>query len=187
MKLSILICSLINRSHLLKELTEVLNTQVLLCDARNEVEILYNIDNKESSTGAKRQELLERAKGNYVIFIDDDDEIYSCYLEELLKACDSGCDCFAINGHYSINGGDRVRWELSMANQNEDIGGILLRKTNHITGVKRELALLAGFPDISNAEDKAYSEALNPHLKSEFKINPPMYHYRYSSSNKEYV
>jgi hypothetical protein len=64
---------------------------------------------------------------------------------------------------------------------------VFLRRTNHISPVKRELALLAMFPNISNGEDKEYSRRLNPHLRTEEKITQPVYHYKYSTSQKEYV
>lgn len=187
MKFSILICSLESRKHLLVDLMCHLYLQISHAESENEIEVLECTDNKQFTTGKKRQQLLESAKGKYIIFIDDDDEIYPYYIAELLKAYESNADCFAINGHYSVDGGAKQRWELSKDNADHDANGILYRRTNHITAVKRELALLAGFPDKSNAEDKAYSEALNPHLKTEYKIESPMYHYRYSSHNKEYV
>jgi hypothetical protein len=45
----------------------------------------------------------------------------------------------------------------------------------------------AGFPDKSNAEDKAYSEAVQPLLQSEVFIDKLMYNYRYSSLDKLYT
>lgn len=187
MKFSILICSLESRKQLFKQLLKTLYCQIIDNEALAKIEVIEYIDNKQNSTGHKRNALLKFAKGKYIIFIDDDDEIYPCYISELLKAYHSDADCFAINGHYSVDGGEKQRWELSKDNHDHDSNGILYRRTNHITAVKRELALKAGFPDKSNAEDKAYSELLNPYLKTEYKIEPPMYHYRYSSINKEYV
>lgn len=184
MKLSILIRSLASRSG---QLTTLLNH--LYSQATSEVEILFEVDNKEITSGAKANKLLSRAIGKYVIFIDDDDWVADYYISELLKACDSDADCFAINGFYSVNGSGEVKWRLSKDNQDRDVieNGelIYLRHTNHITAVKREIALVHGFPDISNAEDKAYSQKLV--LKSEYTIEPPMYWYRYSTHNKEYA
>jgi glycosyltransferase involved in cell wall biosynthesis len=184
MKISILIRSLVSRSG---KLTELLNH--LYSQATDEVEILFEVDNKEITSGAKANKLLSRAVGKYVIFIDDDDWVSDHYVSELLKACDSDMDCFAINGYYSINGGGEVKWRLSRDNQDRDVyeNGelIYLRHTNHITAVKREIAIASGFPDKSNAEDKAYSQGLV--LNSEYTIEPPMYWYRYSSHNKEYA
>lgn len=187
MILSILICSINSRENLLRTLVEYLNLQI-----RNnkEVEILVNSDDKKSSTGSKRNELVGRAKGKYIVFIDDDDWVSDCYVSEFLKAFESNADCIAINGVMTTNGEKEVKWNLSKDNDNVTIWKgtkyRYLRKTNHITAVKRELALLAPFPDKSNAEDKAYSDAVNKYLKTEYVIEKPMYHYRFSTKNKEY-
>ena len=124
-----------------------------------------------------------------IIFVDDDDMVYDCYVSELLKASDSDADCFAINGIYTINNSSPIRWKISKdytdvdSRENGEI--VLLRRTNHITGVKREIAIKNGFPRKSNAEDKAYTQGLV--LNTEALIEPPMYHYKYSSNAKEYT
>jgi len=187
--ISILICSLHSRH---EQLTLLLKELLYQRMDNSEVEILTNVDNKEKSTGKKRQELLEEAKGRYVIFVDDDDWPEPCYISELLKAAESGADCFAMNGWITTNGTNKVEWRLSKDYENRTIKEnghrhVYLRKTNHITGVKRELALLAGFPDKSNAEDKAYSDKVAPLCATEYKIKPMMYHYRFSTHNKEYL
>ena len=185
--LSILICSLHSRAAAMAKLVAHLNRQIL---NPNEVVIDWHIDSKEISTGTKRNLLLNRATGKYIVFIDDDDWVPSYYVTEMLIACKSGADCFAINGTMTTDGQNEVKWTISKNFDNADITSngekLLTRKTNHITGVKRELALLAGFPDKSNAEDKYYSDRLTPHLKTEFTISKPMYHYQFSTLNKEY-
>lgn len=107
-----------------------------------------------------------------------------------MAACAFDSDCIAINGKITTNGMNEIAWRLSKNYENitikENGKDIYLRKTNHIAPVKRELALKAMFPNISNAEDKAYSEALNPYLKTETIILEQMYHYRYLTNNKEY-
>ena len=190
--LSILICGLESRHELLGELIKKLKTQQIsfLIDRRlnTAIQILVETDNKQKSTGYKRQLLLDKSKGEYIVFIDDDDIVPDYYIEEMYDACMSGADCIAINGRMTTNGSDEIAWRLSKDYQNETIiengRPVYLRRTNHITAVKREIALAAGFNDVSNGEDKYYSERLN--LKTEYKIEKPMYHYRFSTLNKEY-
>jgi hypothetical protein len=156
------------------------------------VEILYHISpaqiNGGPSTGSKRQGLLEKAIGEYISCVDADDWVYDWYIDEMLTACASGADCFAINGIITTDGQHETKWRISKDYQNVDIvengRPMLLRRTNHITGVKRLIALRAGFPDKSNAEDKHYSDRLVLH--SEYKIERPMYHYKFSTHNKQY-
>lgn len=187
MTLSILICSLYSRAGSLSALMAELEKQI---NSNKLIEVLVNIDNKELTTGAKRQLLLEQATGKYIIFIDDDDWVEPCYISELLQAAKSNADCFGMTGWITENGNNRIDWELSKNFYNRTVwrnGKIFYeRTTNHITGVKRELALKVGFPSISNAEDKWYSDRVAPLCKTEYKIKPMMYHYRFSTYNKEY-
>ena len=192
MKLSILICSLEKRHAQLQSLLEEIKTQILLCDASAIVEVITEVDSKQITTGAKRNNLLNKAQGKYICFIDDDDHIYPNYIKLILEAIESDADCIATTGIYSINGGHPVKWRLSKDFIDEDrmdsnIGEIVFfRRANHLTPVKRELALQAMFPDQSNAEDKEYSFRLNPFLKTEVQIKELIYHYDYKNYDKEY-
>jgi glycosyltransferase involved in cell wall biosynthesis len=193
MKLSILICSLEKRQEQLAELLAELNLQITSCDASDIVEVMTEVDSKQITTGAKRNNLLNKASGKYICFIDDDDHIYPNYIKLILEATESDADCIATTGIYSINGGHPVKWRLSKDFIDEDkfdsqINEIVyFRRANHLTPVKRELALQAMFPDQSNAEDKEYSSRLNPFLQSEVEIKELIYHYDYKNYDKEYT
>lgn len=190
MLLSILIPSLGSRRKELSLLLIELEKQIK--PFKSEVEILTFVDNKEHSTGFKRQELLHRAKGEYIVFIDDDDKPSRFYIQEMVNACKSGCDCISIEGLITTNGREPIRWKISKDFKDETviINGrkFYNRHTNHITAVKRSIALVAGFPDKSNAEDSEYSNRLKASglLKTEYEIKGRMYHYQFSTKNKEY-
>jgi glycosyltransferase involved in cell wall biosynthesis len=192
MKLSILICSLEKRQEQLAELLAEINLQITSCNASAIVEVITEVDSKQITTGAKRNNLLNKAQGKYICFIDDDDHISNDYLRLILEAIESDADCIATTGIYSINGGHPVKWRLSKDFIDEDridsnIGEIVFfRRANHLTPVKRELALQAMFPDQSNAEDQEYSRRLNPFLKTEVKIDKSIYHYDFKNYDKEY-
>lgn len=189
MILSILIPVIPQHEPQFNELLLRLHNQI---GTQSQVEVLWK--NTESqinggpSSGKKRQQLLEQATGEYVAFIDADDYVYDYYIDEMLRACQSGADCFAINGIMTTDGQHETKWYLSKDFKNEDRREgnktVYYRHTNHITGVKRSIALAAGFPDKSNAEDKYYSDRLQ--LRTEFKIEKPLYHYRFSTHNKSY-
>lgn len=187
MKLSILICTIFSRRMLFAALENKLHSQILKYSGYNEVQVIFN-NLQDKTTGWKRQELLKSATGDYIAFIDDDDDVYDWYIEEMLNACNSGLDCAAINGIMTTNGQHETRWFISKDYKNEDRREgnktVYYRRTNHITAVRREIALRAGFPDKSNAEDKYYSDRLV--LKTEYKIERPLYHYRFSTHNKSY-
>lgn len=48
-----------------------------------DVELLYLLDNRRRSIGAKRNALLDSAHGEYVSFIDDDDEVAGDYVQKI--------------------------------------------------------------------------------------------------------
>lgn len=48
-----------------------------------DVELLYLLDNRRRSVGAKRNSLLDSAHGEYVSFIDDDDEVAADYVQKI--------------------------------------------------------------------------------------------------------
>src|SRR5882757_3102504 len=74
------------------------------------VEVIVASDNKEITTGQKRNLLVLSAKGKYVIQVDDDDSIPNYYVEELLKAAESDADCFGMTGIMTTNGVDEKKW-----------------------------------------------------------------------------
>jgi Glycosyl transferase family 2 len=190
--LSELVCDLIRQCGSIKSTTSLSENgcEITVLDFEN-VEIIIAKDNRTISTGAKRNLLLRLAKNDYVVSIDDDDYVYPYYVEEILKATQSNPDCVGTRGIYTNDGNQSTEWRLSKDYPNETISEngrhIYLRTTNHISPVKRLLALKAGYPDKSNAEDKEYSLRLNPLLKTEVHIQKVMYHYRYSSQHKSYT
>ena len=108
MKLSILICSIESRSNLLARLMAILDMQ-----EHPEAEVLVSIDNRQKKISDKRNELLDRAKGEYVVFIDDDDLVSSYYIAELLKAIEAKPDCVGFDGYITTNSKDRHNFKIS--------------------------------------------------------------------------
>lgn len=177
MTLSILIATIPSRLDKLDNLMSCLNPQwdrmPELVEVIIDPVISYNI-------GTKRNKLLEKAKGDYIVFIDDDDHIAKNYVKLILDATETNPDCIGISGWITTNGLKSKQWHIS-----KDYGrwfernGIYYRTPNHISPVKRELALKAGFPEIEFGEDAEYSKRLLPFLKSEVKIKGNIYHYDY--------
>lgn len=178
-KLSILICSIIGREHLLRRLLAVLEPQ-----KTEIVEILIDTDNKEITTGAKRNRLLRKAQGEYIVFIDDDDLVAENYVHRILKALETSPDCCGIEGEITFLNDKVVRKFVHSLQYSSwfEKNGIYYRCPNHISPVKRIHALAASFPDISRGEDKIYSERLLPYLKKEEYIKEPIYSYFFVGS-----
>jgi glycosyltransferase involved in cell wall biosynthesis len=180
MKLSLLVCTLQERALSLDRLKKVLLPQLT-----SEVEVLYCCDNKTIPTGKKRNILLERAKGDYIAFIDDDDLVSPTYVKDVLEAIKYSPDCCSLVGEIELsekhsNGYRRIKrlfkhsidyksWYLE--------NNVYYRSPNHLNAIKKDIACSVGFPNITIGEDRVYSEALLPLLKTEVKIKNVLYYY----------
>jgi hypothetical protein len=176
MKLSILIPSTVSRKEMTDILIDNLSNQIL---SNHLVEIISDW-HPYNCVGKKRNDLLKKSQGEYIVFVDSDDLISINYVSSILKAIESKPDCVGINGIITFNGCHEKKWFISKEYGSwYEKNNIYYRTPNHISPVKRELALQAGFPEISFGEDAEYSRRLLPLLKTETIINEPIYHYRY--------
>ena len=184
-KLSLLVCTLEDRSDYLTRLLGVLDPQV---EGTSEVELLIEKDEGQKTIGEKRNTLLRKASGEYVAFIDDDDIVSSDYVEKIIKALESDPDVIGMNLLYFVDSNftgisyHSLSYDSWFENQDKSTGLMrYYRNPNHLNPVKRELALKAGFPEISMGEDRAYSAKLLEHIKQEKYIIEPIYYYFFRS------
>jgi glycosyltransferase involved in cell wall biosynthesis len=171
--LSILTVTLESRSAVFQNLIRALNAQ-----SDKTVEMLANLDNGEKSIGAKRNELLKAAKGDYVVFVDDDDMVSPYYVSSILGAIKSGPDCCGLEGIITTKtfGPRKFIHSLKYTDWYEE-NEVYYRCPNHLNPIKREIALEVGFPDLSFQEDKDFSLRLKGKLQTEVYINQPLYYY----------
>ena len=107
--LSICVCTIDDRQHLLRRLLDRLEPQLT-----DEVELLIERDDGDVPIGAKRQRLLERAAGKYHCCLDDDDLVNERYVEKLLDACRKGPDVVSFDMRYVKDGRDTGVVHLSI-------------------------------------------------------------------------
>lgn len=178
MKLSILIATMPSRKECFARLLNRLDSQLPI---NGSVEILWD-DSMEYNIGTKRNKLLERSSGEYVVFIDCDDLVSKDYVRKILLAAKSNPDAIGISGWMTTNGKNKRSWHIS-----KDYGSwytkgrVYYRTNNHISPIKRTIALQAGFPEISRGEDAVYSERVKTLIKTEVKIKGDLYYYLYNS------
>lgn len=177
MILSILICSINSREAMLQKLLQSIPNN-------DNVEILTEVDNREITTGAKRNSLLKKASGEYIVFVDDDDIIYPHYLPEILKAIEQKPDAVGFKGWITFDGKQRKEFRISKNYSYRQAGNVFFRPNNHISPVKREYALQIGFPDLTFGEDTDYATRLQRSglVKTEVFINKFLYHYDYKTN-----
>jgi len=155
------------------------------------VEIIVATDNRTITTGAKRNILYELATGKMVGSHDDDDNPANYYVEEALKAAEQDVDAIAINGHMTTDGLNPVKWFISKDNpycaaRDERGLEIYLRWHNHISFIRRTIAIQFKFPDITHGEDFDWSKRVHDSdlIQTETVISKPMYHYDFKTVGK---
>jgi glycosyltransferase involved in cell wall biosynthesis len=184
MKLSILICTTIDRRPLFDKLMLEFLRQKLLLDDPEELEILFDEDNKEISVGAKRQKLLMAAQGEYIVFFDSDDWPMPDYVAQMMWAIDQKPDCVGFLIHMTTNGvkPQTCCHSLKYKKWAEKVDGYnYVRNVTHFNPVRRELALRVGFKDMRYGEDHVYADAVTQLCSKEVFINKRLFHYRLSN------
>lgn len=183
--LSICICSIYSRKHFLDRLMAILTPQ--LCDR---TEVLLAIDAGQVSIGVKRQRLLERARGEFIVFIDDDDTVAPDYVAQIIAASLRNPTADAItyrskryeDGAYEADCCYSIKNESNRSHYYVDGFKTYSRWPYHVTPIRRELALKIGFKDKDHQEDSDFAEALRPLLKTEEHIEAFLYFYWWRSN-----
>lgn len=179
MKWSILIPSVVTRKPKLQKLINMLEPQIERYDGDIQVLIYWN--NFETPLSKIRQALLEYAKGDYISFIDDDDEIPPYYCQEIYKRLD-GVDYIGFKMDFYQNGVLQKPVIHSLANEgwfDDDKG--FYRRATFLNPVRRDLANQCTF-DVGTyaegiAEDTAWAQQLSEILRTEHFIDRSMYYY----------
>lgn len=172
-KLSILICSMHKRIDMLNRLLDILKKQLT-----TSVEIIVDADNGELSIGEKRNGLLDASIGEYVSFIDDDDTVSDDYIKKILTAVKTKPDTCAFQAIITTNGvGAKPVFYSMKYTKWSDSDTAHYRSPQHLSPIKREIAISVRYPNKSFAEDREYSDKLVGLIKSEVEIEGPIYFY----------
>lgn len=151
------------------------------------------IEYGEGTTGEKRNRILDRANGEYIAFIDDDDLVPADYVARIFLALaeNPGVDCIGFKGEMTTDGIDP--WTFIHAldeKRSKEWTRVYETRTyyrppNHLNPVRIDLARRAGFPDKARGEDFDYSQALFPLLRTTvFLDGDPMYYYLFNPARK---
>lgn len=179
MRLSILIPTLAIRSALLARLLAGLDPQLT-----DEVEVLIEQDNGEQPSGVKRNKLLFRAQGDYVAFVDDDDEVATDYVAAILAATRDEPDVVTFDMIRDCDGRDHATQHLGLHFRDEIDNPRIA--ANHLCAWKRSIATRVRFPDfLGYGDDQFWYKPLHAAgwATSEVRIPRPLYFYHYSKQH----
>jgi len=180
MLLSILIPTLECRSASFAALRDELVRQIACSCRQSQVEILSECDNGGVPTGTKRNTLLNRAAGDFVVFVDDDDEVSSEYVESICRAIEShsDIDCIGITGTITFLGSHPRTFVHSLRYRDySSKGGIYTRPPYHLNPIRRSIAVSFKFRDVYYSEDIDWALRIREQLKKEVFLDPVLYYY----------
>jgi glycosyltransferase involved in cell wall biosynthesis len=180
--LSILIPTVAGREHKLARLMRGLEPQLRL-----DVEVLIFPDARSMSIGEKRNRLVDLASGDYIAFVDDDDQVTDDYVSSITSMLaqrrpDVLCFSVLVFGH----GQPKIcRYHPSFTHA--DLPREYKRKPNHIMPWRRQLAERVRFPSVSFGEDTQWAESMSHLAKSVCTINRHLYKYLYDPKDNSAI
>lgn len=198
MKLSLLICHLLERHDKLKRLHDIIEPQITSGDVECLVDAAQN-----DTIGTKRNRLLQRSTGEYVAFVDDDDGLSNNYIKLLMEGIALGVDCCSLKGAYYNDGYFEGLFEHSIKynayKTNDDSvwgqtieNGVVTnvfhvagpkirfeRFPNHLNCIKASIAKQFTFPEKNHGEDTDFATQIfkSGLLKTEHYIPQVIYTY----------
>ena len=182
MLLSILIPTLEARRALFGRVQGQLAAQAATAGLEADVEILDCRDNGERSIGWKRNRLIERAQGEFVAFVDDDDAVSDDYLPRICQAIRAhpGIDCIGIRGVVRFRGGHPREFVHSIRYADyRSRDGVYQRPPYHLNHIRRSIAARYRFADAYYSEDVDWARAMASDrvLRAECFIDSVLYYY----------
>lgn len=184
MKLSMLIPTIPGREQFLARLLNQIHRQTFpyIKEFHTVVDDTVGI-----SIGVKRNNLMAKANGEYLCFIDDDDRIADNYLRLVMAGIATNPDCCSLNGIITTDGKDPKPFKHSIEYRSMyERDGVYYRPPNHINTVRSSIAKQMVFPDWQRSEDSNYCFQLRDSglLKVEHKIDEVLYFYDYVTDKR---
>jgi len=181
---SVLIPTIPGREEKLRNLITSIYDKVARICPELRLEICLSFDNRETSVGTKRQQLLTQAKGKYLSFIDDDDEITDAYVEDLKACFDGGYPVMRLRGQispYTFTHSLENSLATTMAR-----GEVFLRPPNHLNPMMADVAKFVQFKDAVRGEDLDWTLRMSKSgfLTSEYTSDPSRIHYIYNMGER---
>lgn len=154
-----------------------------------DVEIICLIDNKMRSIGYKRESLVYIARGNFLAFVDDDDDIEDCYLQKAIDAITSNpnVDVVTFKEKVYLNGKGPYHLTFELGYPNNDPVTVVNAKRPpwHSCFWNRKIAQKYHFPDLMTEEDWAWCAQLNKIATTSYHIDDFLKIYTWNENTTE--
>lgn len=187
-KIDILIPTLNSRKDQFSYIYNKITKQIINNNLCESINIRYYLDNKQASVGFKRNSLINRSYAEYVCFVDDDDDVSDDYINLIYEAANSELDCASLTGIMTTNKLNPKKFVHSIEyDQYFEKDNIYYRPPNHLNLIKREIASKFKFPEKNFGEDTGWAMQIckSGIIKTEYKINKPLYHYNFNTYTTE--
>lgn len=186
-KLSVLIPTITRRAEVAERLFRQLEDRI----GDRPVELLMLRDNCWQNIGEKRNQLLRAATGEYITFLDDDDELLEGYFELILDATEGGADVICYDQEAIVDGNvGRISCALGNPVAPFVIGGVTQRPPWFWCAWKRDLAAAYRVPEsfvdangMTHHEDVLWLRHLWVEAKTQTKIDAVLHRYNFSSAS----
>jgi hypothetical protein len=181
---SALIATIPGREDSLRRLVDSIHEKVARLAPGMTYEIRLSFDNKEQSIGLKRDTLLQSARGKYMSFLDDDDELTDAYIEDLWATVQGEYHVMRLRGTISP-----YTFTHSIENKLSDVmarGDVFVRPPNHLNPMMTDVAKLFHFKDAVRGEDLEWTIRLakSGFLTKEYTSVPTRIHYLYNMGTR---
>jgi glycosyltransferase involved in cell wall biosynthesis len=186
-RLSICIPTVVGREIGFERLLNEVNNQIKTNKLEKGVQVVVEKDNKQISIGAKRQKMLEKAKGLFTVQLDDDDWIEKDYVKTIYDATFEPVDCIGYHEYCTFDGRNPQKSDFSIKypawkDFNPPVNGFHHARTPFFkTPIRTDICLKVGVKDMRFGEDHDFAIRVYPYLKKEHYINRVMYLYRYKT------
>ena len=155
-----------------------------------DVELLLFLDNKRRTVGSKRNDLVSLARGEYLAFVDDDDDVNDNYVDSILEATDSDADVIVFYQKVLLNDDPARTVHFGIEYENQQIaepGTIATRKPFHCCVWKSSIAKQRKFGDQQWGEDWVWVQEVLTLVKTQYRIPLVLHTYRWSEKVSETI
>lgn len=193
------------REHSYKLLRDELERQIAYSGESLGYEILDDPAPRGKLIGDKRNDLLQAATGQYIAFVDDDDQVSINYIKLITETIrqNNYPDCISLKGVITWNGdwntaelfehslrynayrtNEQARFNLFHWVSTSTADVKYERFPNHLSCIKAEIAKQFEFPSNNFGEDTDWATQIHNSglIKTEGYISEVLYHYNYISN-----